>query len=326
MAPATAQDTQQIRLFEEIDRLRKDIGDLQRQVYQGGAQPQAGATVGSESTDRAARFEVRLGQIEEQMRSLTGLLEGITHDIQGLDARIDQLVADVDSRLRPIEQSRAGAGPQAAAAPAPAALPPSTQVAAPPAFAPAPAVQGAAPAAPATAPPASDSTTLSELLYPQPAVEAAPSAKVALAPAAPGAVPESSSAALPPGTPEQQYDFAFDLLRRRDWEGAEGALRAFIDAHPDDELTGNAYYWLAETFYVRNDLEQAAVYFARGYQDFPDSLKAPANLLKLGMSLARIGRTNDACLTFQELGERFPNASPSEKQRAAAEGQRAGCS
>ena len=76
---------------------------------------------------------------------------------------------------------------------------------------------------------------------------------------------------------------------------------------------------------MRSDLEQAAVYFARGYQDFPDSLKASANLLKLGMSLARLGRTDDACLTFQELGERFPDSSPADRQRAAAESRRAGC-
>ena len=315
IAPAAAQDLQQIRIFEELGRLRGDIAALQRQVAQRGSQFGVAAAVraeSTESTERAARFEVRLGQIEDEMRSLTGKLENVAHEFRQLNARIDKLVADVDARLTPIERSQAGVPPMAAAPP----------MAAPAEPTPAAATQVAAPAPDETAP-EGDSQTLSDLLFPAPAVEAKLPASVAVAP--PPATPEATPAALPPGNPEQQYNFAFDLLRKRDWSGAEGALRAFIKSHPDNELTGNAYYWLAETFYVRSDLEQAAVYFARGYQDFPDSLKASANLLKLGMSLARLGRTDDACLTFQELGERFPNSSPADRQRAAAESRRAGC-
>ncbi len=114
-------------------------------------------------------------------------------------------------------------------------------------------------------------------------------------------------------------------MRQADYGEAERALKAFIGNHPDHELTGNAYYWLAETFYVRGDYEQAIQYFARGYQEFPDSIKAPDNLLKLGMSLAKMDRTKDACLTFEELDERFPDASPSIRQRAKTESRRAGC-
>ena len=314
IAPAAAQDRQQNRIFEELGRLRGDIAALQRQVSQRGSQPGAGAAVG---TERATRFEVRLSQLEDEMRSLTGELENVAHEFRQLNARIDKLVADVDARLTPIERSQGGAPPVGAApAPGVAALVAPTEP------------------APAGTAPENNSGTPSDLLFPAPADEAEPPAPVAVAPppatpeappAVPEAAPETTLAAIPPGNPEQQYNFAFDLLRKRDWSGAEGALRAFIEAHPDNELTGNAYYWLAETFYVRSDLEQAAVYFARGYQDFPDSLKASANLLKLGMSLARLGRTDDACLTFQELGERFPDSSPADRQRAAAESRRAGC-
>ena len=218
------------------------------------------------------------------------------------------MVGDIDMRLRPIERAQATA---ATAATAPAETAPEEAVA----------LTAPAPSVPA---PPGDADSLSALLFPP--IPAAAEPQVPAAPVVPEA-PETQAVdeALPPGSPEQQYAYAFALLRKADYAEAERALRAFIEAHPDSDLTGNAYYWLAETFYVRNDLEQAAVYFARGYQDFGDSIKASDNLLKLAMSLARLGRTDDACLTFQELGERFPDVSAQIKERAEAEGRRAGC-
>ncbi len=304
--PVAAQDPQLVRLVEEINRLRRDSADLQRQAYQRGTQFAAaapGTAVVGESAGRSARFEVRLGELEDEMRTLTGEVESVAHEIRGLSSRIDTLVGAIDMRLRPIE------GAPATAAPAETA--------------PEEAVALTAPAPSVPAPPG-DADSLSALLFPP--IPAAAEPQVPAAPVVPEA-PETQAVdeALPPGSPEQQYAYAFALLRKADYAEAERALRAFIEAHPDSELTGNAYYWLAETFYVRNDLEQAAVYFARGYQDFGDSIKASDNLLKLAMSLARLGRTDDACLTFQELGERFPDVSAQIKERAEAEGRRAGC-
>ena len=103
------------------------------------------------------------------------------------------------------------------------------------------------------------------------------------------------------------------------------AATAFIEAHPRDALAGNANYWLAETYYVRGDYRKAAGYFAAGYKNFPDSNKASDNLLKLAMSLANLEETDQACLTFKELSERYPEAPPAIKQRAVFESQRAGC-
>ena len=102
-------------------------------------------------------------------------------------------------------------------------------------------------------------------------------------------------------------------------------MTAFIASHPDDQLAGNAHYWLAETYYVRGDYRKAAGYFAAGYKNFPESSKAPDNLLKLAMSLANLDQPDKACFTFKELSERFPNASQSIMQRAAFESRRAGC-
>ena len=139
------------------------------------------------------------------------------------------------------------------------------------------------------------------------------------------AVAPSAEEVLPDAAPKEQYEHAFGLLRQADYQKAERALQAFLDAHPDHQLAGNAKYWLGETYYVRGNYDQAAVTFAEGFQNYAESQKAPDNLLKLGMSLAQIDRTEDACGIFGELLSRYPDAANNILQRAKREQQRLGC-
>ncbi len=300
--PAAAQEAGVRPLTDELQRLRNDVKDLQRFIYRGEVVQQpvapgessAAPVADPDAAARAARVEVRLGQIEDEMRSLTGRLEEVGFRIDTLASRIDKLIGDVDFRLSAIEKAQAERAEQAAAAPA------GGQVAAVPG--------SEAPAAPA---PASEPGTLGTVPLTALSGEQAPAAP--------------TTPALPAGTPKQQYDYAFSLLRQQEYGEAERALTAFIGAHPDDSLTGNAYYWLAETYYVRREYQKAAGYFASGYRNFPEGTKATDNLLKLAMSLANIDQKDKACFTFKELAERVPDASPSIKPRAESESRRAGC-
>ncbi|MFD1379637.1 tol-pal system protein YbgF [Fodinicurvata halophila] len=142
-----------------------------------------------------------------------------------------------------------------------------------------------------------------------------------------GAGTESASADgnLPSGSTTEQYNYAFGLLQEAKWEQAEAALSAFVQEHPDDRLAGNAKYWLGETHYVRQDYIEAAQTFAEGYKDYPDSNKAADNLLKLGMSLANLEQTEDACGTFEELEARYSDAPSRILERSRSEREKLGC-
>ncbi len=143
--------------------------------------------------------------------------------------------------------------------------------------------------------------------------------------AADGAQAALPSAALPDGDAASQYDYAFGLLRQARWDDAEAALEAFLAQHPEDRLAGNAKYWLGETHYVRGDYVSAARVFAEGFQTYPDSSKAPDNLLKLGMSLGMLDRRDDACGTLAELERRYSDAPAQILQRSRTERERLGC-
>ncbi len=130
---------------------------------------------------------------------------------------------------------------------------------------------------------------------------------------------------LPEGTPEERYRYATDLLSKQNFSEAERALSAFLKEHPKDKLAGNAKYWLGETYYVRGRYTDAAVAFAEGYESYPDSSKAPDNLLKLGKSLAALDQKSDACGIFAELRKRYSNAAPTILQQAKREQKRLSC-
>jgi len=151
----------------------------------------------------------------------------------------------------------------------------------------------------------------------QPGADAPPPAPVATAALAPAS--ESSN------DPKQLYETAYGYLLQRDYGAAETAFDEFLKKFPSDSLSGNAQYWLGETHFVRGQYKAAASAFLKGYQSYAQSAKAPDSLLKLAMSLDRLGQKDAACSSFAELAVKFPTAPKSVKARAQSERQRVGC-
>ncbi len=145
-----------------------------------------------------------------------------------------------------------------------------------------------------------------------------------------GATPPAVAAVnLPPASdgsdPKQLYETAYGYLLQRDYGAAEVAFDDFLKRFPSDSLSGNAQYWLGESHFVRGQYKAAAGAFLKGYQTYAQSAKAPDSLLKLAMSLDRLGQKDAACSSYSELNSKFPNAPQSVKARATSERQRVGC-
>ena len=120
---------------------------------------------------------------------------------------------------------------------------------------------------------------------------------------------------LPEGTPNEQYDFATSFLKNGDYNMAERAFREFVDNNPEHDLAGNAQYWYAETFRIRQLFTDAASAYLEGYQKYPKSQKAPINLLKLGVSLVQIGEKDQGCLMISGVKKEYPKANQSVLQK-----------
>ena len=151
-------------------------------------------------------------------------------------------------------------------------------------------------------------------------------AQVQAAPAIPASV--QTAALAPPSDgadPKLLYQTAYAYLLQKDYGAAEVAFDDFLKRFPTDALAGNAQYWLGESHFVRGQYKAAAGAFLKGYQGYAEGAKAPDSLLKLAMSLDRLGQKDAACSSYSELSTKFPNAAASVKSRAQSERQRVGC-
>lgn len=143
--------------------------------------------------------------------------------------------------------------------------------------------------------------------------------------ALPPASPNPQAGVSPSGNPKQLYETAYGYLMQRDYGAAQSAFEDFLNRYPSDSLAGNAQYWLGEAYFVRGQYKAAAGAFLKGYQGYSGNARAPDSLLKLAMSLDRLGQKDAACSSYAELNTKFPNAPQNVKMRAKSERQRVGC-
>ncbi len=176
------------------------------------------------------------------------------------------------------------------------------------------------PAAAAAPPPSFGSTTVTSDRDPIGQIIASPQS-----PAGPAPTPAFPQATASDASAKQLYEAAYGHLLQQDYPAAEAAFNEFLQRFPNDQLAGNAQYWLGETYFVRGQFKPAANAFLKGYQTYGRSVKAPDSLLKLAMSLDRLGQRDAACSSYSELSVKFPNAPVNVKSRADSERRRLGC-
>ncbi len=244
-------------------------------------QQQSGAQPGS-----AVDLVNQISSLQSQVQMLQGKVEELQHALdQARQQNKDQYV-DLDSRLGRIEGRAPGAAPAApgAAAAATSQQPPDIELGGP--------STPAVPAAPATPPPAAagDLTDADRAAMPPDA---------AAAPAVAGDPADESAA----------YGEAFQALK--DGRYAESARRfqTFIDRYPDGSLTGNAYYWLGESYYVTQNYEIAEQSFRTLLQRYPDSQKAPDALLKTGYAQYELKQWDQAEATLNQVVQQYPDTT-----------------
>lgn len=306
-----------------FDRLKRSPDAAEQGLQPPGSVD--GGVVNVQSPQSEGQSALRMDRIEQQMREMTGQIEQLTFQVRQLQEQLQRAQQDTDFRLKGVE---GGTGKRSEA---PAAKP-----------------RGNARAADAvpSQPPAGDpigqaiGSTDGEMdgTIPDPAGQGAPpralgqltldpNAPVGGQPmdlsqgggAAPGAAPQAT------GSARADYDAAYDLVMKGDYDVAESAFRQFLQAYPKDPLAADAQYWVGESLYARQDFRGSADAFLSGYKQYPKSGKAADMLLKLGMSLAGLNQREAACATYAEVLKQYPKSSRALLQRVKQEQASASC-
>ena len=302
---APARDSQaatENALAQRVEQLEEQLVDMQvavgtlESLARGAPAGAGGGRQGSSPAGAivGAADAGRLDSIETQIRALAAQLEHMQEQVRALSARTGELTVPGGQVAAETASPRPGRPQIEAGSPQPER----TQFGS------------------VTVSPGAPKDEIDRILTSPPQAGAGPLPQVAAAPPITAETEQS---------PKQLYETAYGYLLQRDYGAAEAAFDEFLRRHPNDPLAGNAQYWLGESLYVRGQYRAAAGAFLKGYQTYAKSAKAPESLLKLAMSLQRLGQKDAACSSFSELTTKFPSASSHVKTTAQTERQRAGC-
>ncbi|MFV0626747.1 MAG: tol-pal system protein YbgF [Alphaproteobacteria bacterium] len=118
------------------------------------------------------------------------------------------------------------------------------------------------------------------------------------------------------GTVDDLYKKGMDSITSSRNKDAVQYFNKILTSYSSHKLAGNAQYWMGEAYYADKDYQRAAVAFAKGYENYKSGPKGADSLLKLGMSMAGLNKTAEACAAFKSLPKEFPKTSDSLKSKA----------
>jgi len=137
--------------------------------------------------------------------------------------------------------------------------------------------------------------------------------------------PRPSIAATGDADPRTLYDSAYALLLQGAYDDAEMGFRQFLQSHPRDDLAPQARYWLGESYRGQERYREAAEQFLTVSTEYSETDVAPQAMLRLGGALVEIGALEQACATFAEIPQQYPQAAEAMRDNIAREASRAGC-
>ena len=298
-------------IYEILDQLQKDIKTLEKAVYSGSIELNSDSSVNlnsnldNNSEDVLTRHLLKLSEIENQFQELTNRFEEINFKLDKLSNRLSKVQADNQIRFQDIEtvlidnsETNTKKLTKKTEKKEDEILPGSSQP-----------------------------QDLGSISYSE-SQTSETSQQIQSVETTASIVTEKFNAEekiLPNIPPEKQYEFATSFLKVGDYPTAERAFREFVLTNPNHELAGNAQYWYAETFRIRQLFTDAASAYLEGYQKYPKGEKAPVNLLKLGVSMVQIGEKDQGCKMINGVEKQYPNAKQSVIQKAKYESQKFEC-
>ena len=291
-------------IYETLETIQKDIKTLEKAIYSGSVELSNNSqTLDGNSEDVLTRHLLKLSEIENQFQKLTNRFEEINFKLDKLSNRLSKVQADNQIRFQDIENVLISDDNKNLV------------------------TKNLNKKKAEDLPGSSEPQDLGSISYKDTTTEET-TQKIQSVETTATIVTETFQAEekiLPNESPEKQYEFATSFLKVGDYPLAERAFREFVLTNPEHDLAGNAQYWYAETFRIRQLYTDAASAYLEGYQKYPKGDKAPINLLKLGVSMVQIGEKDQGCKMINGVAKQYPKANQSVIQKAKYESQKFEC-
>ena len=295
-------------IYEVLELIKKDLKTLERAVYSDGLNENnsnSSTELDQNSEEVLTRHLLKLTEVEKQFQELTNKFEEINFKIDKLSSRLSKVQADNQLRFQQLENRTLNNDTVKLQSSSTSIEEDKEKI----------------------LPGSSEPQDLGSISYKDTETSLENQQTQSVETTA-SVVTENFMAEekiLPDLSPKEQYEFATNLLKVGDYNTAERALKEFVITHPEHDLAGNAQYWYAETFRIRQLYTDAASAYLEGYQKYPKSEKAPINLLKLGVSLVQIGEKDQGCLMITGVQKQYPDANQSVLQKSKYEEKKFEC-
>ena len=269
---AFSQELDVDELLERLDRIEKNISDLQKGRFDEVDK--------SLSTGYISRNESRLGDFETKLRTNFGLFEESNNKIKNVEEKLNLIDKDFQSRITKIEKRIEVLKKREA----------------------------------------SNKKSFIEQIQESPVSK---SVKRSIKNEKKSEITNNVTN-LSEEEIKKKYENAIKLLWANKYEKAEDELLQLKQINPDD-LMPNIQYWLGEVYYANKNFQQAVIEFGEGFANFPDSIKGPDNLLKLGLSFSNMNQKNEACSAFYELEVKYKSSPKNVLERSQEERKKLNC-
>ena len=111
------------------------------------------------------------------------------------------------------------------------------------------------------------------------------------------------------GNEESTYRQAIGLLKDGRYNEAVSGFIHVLENYPNGKYSGNAQYWLGESYYVTRDFDEARASFEKVVQDYPESSKVPDAMLKLGFIQYEKSDWKSARKSLKNVVKQYPESS-----------------
>ena len=245
-----------------------------------------------QSADGVNQMTAAVNAMQQKLNSQTdatnGKLDGVSGQVQSLNDSIDELktrmgkldkqLQDVQSQLQTM-QAQPGAGASPGASPAGAQPGQAGQQAQP--------GQGQ-PGQPGQPMPADGGAT-------------------------PGSAPQPQANQAPPL--QDTYQSGLRDYNAARYDVAAGEFSDIVHYYPNDQLAGNAQFYLGEIAYRQQKFRDAIKAYNAVLENFGGSPKAPAAQLRKGQSLLQLGQRDQGIHELRSLIQRYPQTPEASQAR-----------
>jgi tol-pal system protein YbgF len=152
----------------------------------------------------------------------------------------------------------------------------------------------------------------SQAAQPPSRTPAATKPRAQAAPAAASSPKAAAPTAASPGS-EKNYTEGMRLYHAKKYGEAENQLHQYLKSQPKGPKAPEARYYLADSFYQEGKFKEAGVEFNKLRLQFPQSILAPAGLLRQALCYKNQQQMGTYRSTLQKLVKAYPN-SPEAKE------------